>query len=69
MNDLSKCDQRIQEKMVSLAEDADEEYGRRLREGLEKAAQEGSSRKPLGAKDADKAPEEAIKKAKKSDPY
>lgn len=69
VNDLSKCDRRIQEKMVSLAEDADEEYGRRLREGLEKAAQEGSSRKPLGAKDADKAPEEAIKKAKKSDPY
>ena len=35
--DLSNCDQRIQDKMIALAEEADEEYGRRLREGLAQA--------------------------------
>ena len=69
VNDLSKCDKRIQEKMIELAEQADEEYGRRLREGLEKAVKDDSGGGPLGAKDSDKAPEEAIEKAKDSDPY
>lgn len=37
VNDLSVCDQRIQDRWMELAEEADEEYGLRLREGLEKA--------------------------------
>src|SRR5690625_2363177 len=45
IGDLSQCDQRIQDKMIALAEEADEEYGRRLREGLEQAVKDGSSKK------------------------
>lgn len=37
IGDLSTCDKRIQDKMIALAEEADEEYGRRLREGLKQA--------------------------------
>lgn len=46
VTDLSKCDPRIQEKMISYAEQADEEYGRRLREGLKNASSSESG--PLG---------------------
>ncbi|GIN39771.1 catalase [Heyndrickxia oleronia] len=66
---LAPCDKRIQEKMIALAEEADEEYGRRLREGLTQASKSGSSQKPLGNKDADKAPEKAINKGHEADPY
>ncbi len=38
VGDISECTQEIQDKMIALAEDADEEYGRRLREGLAEAA-------------------------------
>lgn len=69
VNDLSQCDIRIQERMIELAELADEEYGRRLREGLANARKDGSSRNPLGNKDAEKAPEEAIKRARDAEPY
>ena len=65
--------------MIALAEQADEEYGRRLREGLEEArlnrkeplakAEFGEEMHPLGAKDADKAIQEAIEKGKDADPY
>ncbi|WP_164214414.1 catalase [Virgibacillus sp. YIM 98842] len=69
VGDLSQCDQRIQDKMIALAEEADEEYGRRLREGLKNAAKDGSSMNPLGAKDAEKASDEAIEKGHDSEPY
>lgn len=69
VNDLSECDQRIQDKMIALAESADEEYGRRLREGLENAVKDGSSMNPLGNKDAEKAPEQAIEKGHDAEPY
>ncbi len=32
--DLSNCDPRIQDKIMTFADEADEDYGRRLREGL-----------------------------------
>ena len=67
--DLSRCDQRLQEKMIAYAEEADEEYGRRLREGLAAAPKEGSTRKPLGNNQADKAPEQAIEKGHDAEPY
>lgn len=58
----------------ALAEEADEEYERRLREGLEKTAKmmdgDGrSSNNPLGNKDAEKAPDKAVEKGKDADPY
>ncbi|OKL37362.1 catalase [Domibacillus mangrovi] len=69
VGDLSRCDQRIQDKMIALAEEADKEYGRRLREGLTNAPKGGSSQKPLGNKDGDQAPEKAIKKGHDAEPY
>lgn len=78
VNDLSTCAQVIQDKMIALAEDADEEYGRRLREGLAEAASKkekvgmeetAEEMHPLGAKDADQAVQEAIDKGKDAEPY
>lgn len=77
VNDLSTCAKVIQDKMIALAESADEEYGRRLREGLELASKQKSSTgmetaeemHPLGAKDADKAVDEAIRKGHDAEPY
>lgn len=81
VNDLSICNKEIQDKMIALAEAADEEYGRRLREGLEKANKEmkdkgeidkmerfASGAHPLGSRGGD-APEEAIERGKEADPY
>ena len=55
--------------MIALAEEADEEYGRRLRDGLAQASTKGSSQKPLGNRDGDQAPEKAVKKGHDADPY
>ncbi|RYG74191.1 catalase [Lentibacillus lipolyticus] len=73
VGDLSECTQEIQDKMIALAEDADDEYGRRLREGLAEAAnmkKDGSSSKnPLGNKDAEQAPKQASEKGHNAEPY
>ncbi len=61
-------DQRIQDKMIALAEEADEEYGRRLREGLESMKKEHDAN-PLGAKDADKVSKETMDDSHDADPY
>ena len=55
--------------MIALAEEADEEYGRRLREGLANASKGGSSQKPLGNNHADEAPDKAIEKGHDAEPY
>ncbi|WP_266203027.1 catalase [Pontibacter kalidii] len=39
-NDLAKCDPRIQEKMLSYFTQADEDYGRRVKESIERATEE-----------------------------
>lgn len=67
VTDLSKCDVRIQEKMISYAEEADEEYGRRLREGLKNAKSSESG--PLGNAKNDQAVEDAVEKGHDADPY
>ncbi|WP_282242241.1 catalase [Psychrobacillus sp. NEAU-3TGS] len=69
VNDLSSCDIRIQEKMIALAEEADEEYGRQLREGLAHAKSGGSSQKPLGNREGDDAPKNAIENSNEAEPY
>ncbi|MFD2043285.1 catalase [Ornithinibacillus salinisoli] len=77
VNDLAICDKRLQDKMIALAEEADEEYGRRLREGLQQRNQEmgnmkmeaGEEMHPLGAKDAHKAVKDAVEKSHDADPY
>ncbi|MFC3041723.1 catalase [Virgibacillus xinjiangensis] len=72
VGDLSECDQRIQDKMVELAESADEEYGRRLREGLAEAKKmmgQNSKPGPLGNEDSEKGPQDAVEKGHDADPY
>lgn len=39
-NDLAKCDKRIQDKMLSYFTEADENYGRRVKESIERATKE-----------------------------
>jgi len=55
--------------MIALAEEADEEYGRRLREGLANAPKRGSSMIPLGNSKSDKAPDLAVEFAHETSPY
>lgn len=69
VGDLLQCDEGLQKMMIQLAGEADEEYGRRLREGLEDTEKSGSSMNPLGAKDAEKAPKQAIEKGREAEPY
>lgn len=69
VGDISQCKQVIQDKMIALAEAADEEYGRRLREGIAQAVKDGSSKNPLGNTDSEKAPEQAVEKGHDAEPY
>jgi catalase len=69
VGDLSRCDKRIQERMIALAEEADADYGRRLRDGLASASGSGSSQKPLGNIGGDKAPEMAVELGHEAEPY
>lgn len=74
VTDLAICPKDIQDKMIALAEEADEEYGRRLREGIvekEKAMEATGEFKPhpLGAKNSEKAVDEAVEKGNEADPY
>lgn len=64
--DLSKCDPRIQERMIALAVEADAEYGRRLKEGIAAASKSGgTSINPLGNEHSEKAPAEAVRSVTK----
>lgn len=69
VTDLAVCDKRIQDRMIALAEEADEDYGLRLREGLAHASSNGSSQKPLGNQGGAQAPDKAVKLGHEADPY
>ncbi|MDF2722322.1 MAG: catalase, partial [Paenibacillus sp.] len=69
INDLSRCDPRIRQNMIALAEEADPDYGRRLREGLEHAGKTGTSQKPLGNNNAESAVREAVQQGHNAKPY
>ena len=73
VGDLSTCAKVIQDKMIALAEEADEEYGRRLREGLAGKTNTGmemaDEMHPLGATDAEQAVQDAIEKGHDAEPY
>lgn len=69
IRDLSACNTAIQEAMIALAAEADEEYGRLLKEGLQKAQQNASSAKPLGNINGDNAPKDAVDKGHDAEPY
>ncbi|RKJ59682.1 catalase, partial [Butyricicoccus sp. 1XD8-22] len=78
VNDLAICPKDIQDKMMALADEADEEYGRRLREGLAEKAKSMNNKEefgqefhphPLGTKNPSKAVEDASNKSQDADPY
>jgi len=69
IGDLSSCDEKIQKAMIALAEEADGDYGRRLKEGLQNAEKHSSTKRPLANIDGDNAPEDAIEKGHDAEPY
>ncbi|MFP3919616.1 catalase [Lysinibacillus telephonicus] len=78
VNDLALCPKEIQDKMMALADQADEEYGRRLREGLAEKAKSMNNKEefgqefhphPLGAQEANQAVDDAVDKGHDADPY
>lgn len=69
VGDLSQCEQVLQDKIIALAKEADEEYGRRLSDGLAQAKKHGSSKNPIGNEFSEFGPEKAIKKGKDAEPY
>ena len=68
---LAPCHQQIKDKMVELFTKCDEDYGRRVKEGLQKSAEMMEKEGIMGTGDAKS--EEAVKKAqedsKKGKPY
>ena len=64
--DLANCAPVIQETMIRYAEEADEEYGRRLRESLKNAKSTHAG--PLGNAKSDEAVQEAIDNSKETGP-
>ncbi|MBP2239593.1 catalase [Cytobacillus eiseniae] len=75
VNDLTICPSDIREKMIALAEQADDEYGRRLKEGLaEKSKNDmnmeiGEEMRPLSFEHAHDAVKEAVEKGRETDSY
>ncbi|WP_394336205.1 catalase [Adhaeribacter arboris] len=59
VNTLSTCDKRIQDKMVEHFTLADEEYGRRVAEGLQLKLKDQSDKGPIGATSPKEGVEEA----------
>ena len=81
---LAVCDKRIQDAMVEHFTRADEDYGRRVKEGIEKKMAElekmgtdnevpgresGKSKFGQGTIEANKATKDAVKKSREVDPY
>jgi catalase len=69
VNTLAPAKKHIQEKMVELFNKCDPEYGKRVADGLSKAAKEMMDKGPIGSKDSHKAVEEAKRVSKDAKPY
>lgn len=65
VTDLAKCNVAIQDIMIGYAEAADEEYGRRLREGLKEMREKQTG--PLGNAHSNEAVQDAIEKGRETD--
>lgn len=80
---LAVCERSIQEAMIEHFREADEDYGRRVKEEMEKKVQEmeqqqtkgeigreaGPSKYGQGSKDANEATQEAVDKSQEADRY
>jgi catalase len=69
VNTLAPAQKHIQDKMVELFTKCDEDYGRRVREGLQKAAGQNKSSGPMGSTKSEEAVKEAEAKAHEAKPY
>ncbi|RXZ01340.1 catalase [Fictibacillus sp. S7] len=70
VNTLAPCDERIKSKMIDMCHQCDEDYGKRLEEGLRMASDGNSStQEPIGAEGAADAVKEAEEKGHSEDPY
>ncbi|KAA5540844.1 catalase [Adhaeribacter rhizoryzae] len=66
---LSTCDKKIQDKMVEHFTLADEDYGRRVAEGLQLKLKDQSDKGPIGATSPREGVEEAQRVSHESKPY
>ena len=81
---LAVCDKRIQDAMIEHFTQADEDYGHRVKEGIEKTMkgiqeiamenkvpgrEAGKSKYGQGSLAANEATKEAVKKSHEADPY
>lgn len=69
VNTLASANKIIQDKMVDLFTQCDADYGRRVKEGLEKAAGQNISSGPIGSTMSHQAVKEAEQKAHEAKPY
>ncbi|MCU9612375.1 catalase [Caldibacillus lycopersici] len=71
VNTLAPCAEKIKQDMIENCSKCDPDYGRRLKEGLEKKQMEPTDThaNPIGSETADNGIKEAIKLSQPSDPY
>jgi catalase len=70
VNTLKPADKRIQDKMIDLFTQCDEEYGRRVREGLQQTSSNGQhSSGPIGSTSTNEAVQQAEDNSKEAQPY
>ncbi|WP_084523925.1 catalase [Adhaeribacter aquaticus] len=69
VNTLAPVQKHIQEKMVELFTQCDEDYGRRVAEGLQKAASMNIDKGPIGSTQSHQAVEQAQNVSTESKPY
>lgn len=68
VNTLAPVDRRIQDKMVELFTNCDEDYGRRVREGLEASRNQNGSG-PIGSTSANEGVQQAQEESRPAQPY
>ncbi|MFA9458462.1 catalase [Halalkalibacter sp. AB-rgal2] len=69
VNNLSTCDERIQQQMIENFTKADPEYGRRVKEGIAQMNDNMNSSDPIGTTKTDEAVQQAEEMSHPSDPY
>jgi catalase len=69
VNTLASANKIIQDKMVDLFTQCDADYGRRVREGLQKVAGQNISSGPIGSTKSEEAVKEAEAKGHEAKPY
>jgi catalase len=69
VNTLAPAQKHIQDKMVQLFTQCDADYGRRVAEGLQKAASQHMEKGPIGSKSSETAVRQAEEQAHEAKPY